>query len=359
MIDVLRLVAGFVALVAGGELLVRGASGLAAVARVSPLVIGLTVVALGTSSPELAVCLQSAFAGRAEIAVGNVIGSNIFNVLLVLGLTATIAPLVVSSRVVRLDVPLMIGASFLIGFFALDGVVSRVEGLIAFGVAVAYTVWSIVESRREKAEVVDEFSREFAPKESPTLRRVVLLVVYVVSGLVLLAFGADWLVAGASAIARRLGTSDLVIGLTIVAAGTSLPEVVASVVATIRGERDIAVGNVVGSNLFNLLVVLGLGSAIVPGGMPVSQQALTFDLPIMIAVTAACLPIFFTGHRIDRWEGVLLLFYYVAYTTCLVLSSTSPELVSTFGVVLFGFVVPLTVVGLGISLWRCLRPSGP
>ena len=352
LLPVLAVVAGFGLLIAGGDLLVRGASRLAAAVGISPLVIGLTVVAFGTSAPELAVSVQASFSGQADIAVGNVVGSNIFNVLLILGLSALIAPLVVSSQLVRLDVPLMILASVALWVLALDGEVGRVDGVLLFGTLVIYTCWSIVQSRRESTAVKEEFDTEYGidtpPSRMDTFKQLGLIVV----GLVLLGIGANWLVSGASTIARGLGVPELLIGLTIVAAGTSLPEVAASVMASIKGERDIAVGNVVGSNLFNILCVLGLSAIVSPAGVPVAETALSFDLPVMIVVAVVCLPIFFTGGEIARWEGAVLLGYFVAYITYLILAATQSSLTKSFGVLMLGFVVPLTVLTIAVSVYR-------
>ncbi|HUP23913.1 MAG TPA: calcium/sodium antiporter, partial [Thermoanaerobaculia bacterium] len=337
---------GLVLLVVGAEALVRGASRLALAFGISPLVIGLTVVAFGTSAPELAVSVTSSLGGAADVAVGNVVGSNIFNVLFILGLSALIVPLAVAQQLVRLDVPLMIAASLLLVLFGRNGQVSQGEGVVLFLGIVSYTVFLIRQSRREGKPVAgepvgtgdpvaeDPVAREYqetfgegAPKRS---RQWVLDIGLVLGGLALLVLGGRWLVDGAVTFARLLGVSELVIGLTIVAAGTSLPEVATSIVAAVRGERDIAVGNVVGSNLFNILCVLGLASAVTPGGLPVSAGALRFDIPVMVAVAVACLPIFLTGHVIARWEGGLFLGYYLAYVLYLVLVATGHELLGPF-----------------------------
>ena len=344
---------GLVALVAGGELLVRGASRLAAIAGISPLVIGLTVVAFGTSAPELAVSIKSSLAGTTDIAVGNVVGSNIFNVLFILGLSALISPLVVSSQLIRIDVPLMIGASVLTLVLALDGSIGRVDGALLASAIVAYTVFLVRQSRRETAAVATEYEEAFAGAEEQ--RRPVLDVLSIVAGLGMLVVGARWLVQAAVGAASALGVSELVIGLTVVAAGTSLPEVATSVLATIRGERDIAVGNVVGSNIFNLFAVLGIGSLVAPAGVPVSGGALTFDIPVMTAVAVATLPIFFTGHTIARWEGAVLLGYYVGYTGYLVLDAAAHPATEALGTAVVWFVLPLTVLTLVVSLRRAVR----
>jgi cation:H+ antiporter len=352
---IVALVVGLVVLVAGGELLVRGASSLAAAARISPLVIGLTVVAFGTSSPELAVTMRSAFAGQTDLAVGNVVGSNICNVLLILGLSAMIAPLVVSAQLVRLDVPLMIGASVLMLLLGLDGTVGRLDGLLMFGALVAYVVWSIRQSRKERKAIVDEFAAHLPRPDGGSLGQIALQLLLVATGLVLLTVGANWLIDGAVGIARKFGLSELMIGLTILAVGTSLPEVAASVIAAIRGERDIAVGNVVGSNLFNILGVLGLSALVAPNAIAVAPAALQFDIPVMIAVAIACLPVFFTGHLIARWEGAMFFAYYVAYVAYLVLAATRATVTREFEIVMGVFVLPLTVVTLIVGVVRAFR----
>jgi len=291
---------GLVGLIIGAELLVRGASRLAIGFGISPLVVGLTVVAFGTSSPELAVSTGSALSGQADIALGNVVGSNIFNVLFILGLSASIGTLVVAQQLIRLDVPLMIGVAILPLLLGLDGKIGRLDGLLLFAGIVAYIVFAIRQSRKETKEIEAEYDHEFGQGGGMGPRQAVIQIALVIAGLALLVVGARWLVNGAVALARSLGLSELIIGLTIIAAGTSLPEVATSVIASLRGERDIAVGNVVGSNIFNILAVLGLTAAVAPEGVTVPVAALRFDIPFMIAVSVACLPIFFTGYRIAR-----------------------------------------------------------
>jgi cation:H+ antiporter len=216
-------------------------------------------------------------------------------------------------------------------------------------------VWAVYQSRRETAEARREFEQEYPIPERVSWRQVGRQIGLVLLGLVLLTVGARWLVDGASTIARLLGMSELLIGLTIVALGTSLPEVAASVLASWRGERDIAVGNVIGSNLFNILCVLGLAAAVSPQGVAVSASAIRFDIPVMIAVAVVCLPIFFTGQRIARWEGALFLGYYVAYTLYVVLSETRPAMSRTLGEVMWTVVIPLTAVTLLLSLLGTVR----
>ncbi|MFO7635592.1 MAG: calcium/sodium antiporter [Caldilinea sp.] len=352
-ITISLIAGGLIILVIGAEVLVRGASRLAAALGISPLVIGLTVVAFGTSSPELAVSLQSALNGQPDLAVGNVVGSNILNVLLILGLSALITPLIVAQQLVRLDVPIMIGASVLVWVLALNGVISRIEGTVLFALMVAYLTFLIWQSRREQNPAVTaEYEQEFTVGESKTRKRFMLNIFFVVIGLAMLILGSRFFVQGASDLARTFGMSELVIGLTIVALGTSLPEVAASLMAAIKGERDIAVGNVVGSNLFNLLSVLALTAVIAPGGVPVSPGALNLDIPFMVAVAFACLPIFVTRNLIARWEGAVFFGYYLAYTAYLLLDAAGHPSATQYRDFMLIFVVPLTVLTLAVSLWR-------
>jgi cation:H+ antiporter len=311
------LIGGFVALMFGAEILVRGASRLAAAVGISPLVIGLTVVAFGTSAPELAINIQAAFTGQGDIALGNVVGSNIMNILVILGLSALVIPLVVNQQLIRQDVPLMIGITLLAWWMASDGVLSRQDGFILFSGLVIYITYSIIQSRREtNAEVKQEYEQEYAAKEKSTPRSIAINIGQILVGLVGLTFGSDWLVDGAVRLANFFGVSEMVIGLTIVAIGTSLPELATSIVAAMRNERDIAVGNVVGSNIFNIMSVLGLTSLIAPNGIPIPASALAFDIPVMVAVTIICLPVFFSGGlTIERWEGFMFIGLYAVYVT--------------------------------------------
>jgi cation:H+ antiporter len=351
----LLLIAGLVVLVIGADLLVRGASRLALRFGISPLVIGLTVVAFGTSAPELAVSVQSGLDGQADIAVGNVVGSNIFNVLAVLGLSALIAPLVVHQQLVRFEVPLVVGLSVLVLLMTRDGRIGLLDGLLLVSGLVAYTALVVRQSRREAAAVEAEYAREFGAAPSGWLARLPVQIALILAGLGLLVLGASWLVDSAVAIARALEISEAVIGLTIVAAGTSFPELATSVVATIRGERDIAVGNVVGSSVFNLLGILGIAALATPGGLTVAPGLVYFDIPVMIAVAFACLPIFASGNRIARWEGALFLVYYAIYIAYLVLAATEHAALERFGATMLGFVLPLTGVTL-LVLWAQQRP---
>ena len=351
--DVILFLTGLIFLLAGGSLLVRGASHLGGLVGIPPLIIGLTVVAFGTSAPELAVSVQSALAGRADLALGNVVGSNIFNVLFILGVSATITPLVISRQLLRLDVPIMIGAGFLVLVLGLDQRIGRIDGAVLVLGIVSYTAFLIYHGRKEVLTQPPPVQQE--SKRRNAIADVALQMGFILAGLALLVVGARWLVSSAVAIATALGVSELVIGLTIVAAGTSLPEVATSVIASVRGERDIAVGNVVGSNIFNILAVLGFTGLVAPEGIRVSTAALYFDMPLMIAVAVACLPIFFTGKVIARWEGLLFLAYYGAYSIYIVLQSTHHDLLPIYSLTMMLFVAPITVVTLVVVSWRAVR----
>lgn len=355
LIPVFLIIAGLLVLIAGGEALVRGAAALAAAVRISPLVIGLTVVAFGTSAPELAVGVRSAWTGQADLAIGNIVGSNITNVLLILGLSALAAPLTVASQLIRLDVPVMIAASCAMLAMGLDGTISRLDGCVLFVFEICYTAWLIRQSSAESEVVKAEFCMQVSICAPKAVGRLLIHFGLMGLGLALLAFGSHWVVTGAVDVAQLIGVEELTIGLTVVAVGTSLPELVTSVVASVRGQRDIAVGNIVGSNVFNILCVLGLSSIVAPNGIGVSSTALRSDIPVMIAVAVACLPIFFTGNLIARWEGGLLVAYYFAYTAYLVMAAMQAATTRTFGMIMIAFVIPLTAVTLVVCIVRAVR----
>lgn len=350
MTTILLFIAGLALLIAGAELLVRGASALALKMGMSSLVIGLTVVAFGTSAPELAISLESAYADQADLMLGNVIGSNIFNVLFILGISAIITPLVVARKLVRLDVPFMILVSIILYVMALNGAISTWEGGILFGGLVVYISYLIYQSRTEQQADEPEI-----PTADASQTHWLWHMLWIVTGLFLLVLGAQWLVDSSVVFAEYLGLSSLVIGLTIVAAGTSLPEVATSVVASLKGERDIAVGNIVGSNIFNVMLIIGLTAFIYPHEIPVSPGIIGFDLPVMIAVSVACLPIFFTGHLIERWEGILFFAYYIIFTTYLIMMAAEHHLLPLFNQAMAWFVIPLTVITIAVIVVRQLR----
>jgi cation:H+ antiporter len=360
MFHLFLFVAGLVGLVLGANLLVRGASQLALSFGISPLVVGLTIVALGTSAPEIAVSVASVLEGKTDMAVGNVVGSNIFNILFILGLSALIVPLVVNRQLIRQEVPIMFGVTALVVLLSFDGQLVFWEGVLLLVLLVAYTTFLVVQSRRESAaartasESVDEFEAELhaAPAgawDSKLPAQLALMGV----GLVLLVFGSEGLVTAAVFFAKALGVSDVVIALTIVAAGTSMPEVATSITAALKGERDIAVGNVVGSNIFNILGCLGLSGVVAGGaGLVVAPSLLAFDMWVMLAVALACLPMFITGGEIARWEGGIFAGYYVAYVAYLILAAQQHDALGSFSSVMLSFVVPLTLITLVVSVVR-------
>lgn len=351
---VLLLIVGLAVLALGAELLVRGASRMAIGAGVSPLVVGLTVVAYGTSTPELVVSTLASLRGQNDIAVANVVGSNIFNVLLILGLAALVAPLTIHRQVWRREVPIMIGASIVLVLFGLDGRIGLLEALLLLAGIVAYSAHSIVASRRETAAAQAEAAHATG-LDLPARTGWAVSVLLVAAGLGGLVLGARWFVDGAVQVARSLAVSEVVIGLTIVAAGTSLPEVATSIVATIRGERDIAVGNVVGSNIYNILAILGVSGLVAGGRLTVHPSLVAFDLPFMLAVAIATLPLFFTQRKLARWEGALFFAYYAAYTVYVVLRSTEHDALPWFSTVMWEFVLPITGVTLAVLAWRAIR----
>ena len=302
----LFLVLGLIALFIGAEGLIRGASALALRVGITPLVVGLTVVAFGTSTPELVVSLKAALIGNSSISLGNVVGSNIANIALILGISAIIKPLDVHANVIRREIPIMIGLSILLIALLIDGELSLIDGIIFVAGIVTYTIVNISMARKEKnAEVENEFKEGLKTKLG-----VPVSIVLVVGGLGLMILGANLFVTSAVSIAKAIGVSDAIIGLTIVAIGTSLPELITSIVASYKNESDIAIGNVVGSNIFNILGILGI-TAIV---MPLSSAGISsIDFGVMLFTAMILLPLSKTGFRISRSEGIVLLIGYIIY----------------------------------------------
>ena len=348
---ILLFLAGLGFLIIGAEAMVKGASRLAAILGISPLVIGLTVVAFGTSSPELAVSIKSSLSGQESIAVGNVVGSNIFNILFILGLSSLIAPLFVSQQLVKLDVPLMIVLSAMVLILSLDDKFSHTDGFILV-TGLAIYLWILISlSQKARQKIKKEHNKAVKTEISDWAKHIGL----VMGGLLLLVLGSHWFVKSAVSFANYLGISELIVALTMVAAGTSLPEVVTSVIAGIRGERDIAVGNIVGSNIFNIMGVLGFATIFSPTGIEVSPAVIGFDIPVMLVVALACLPVFFTGGVISRKEGLLFLIYYLAYTLYLILAAAHHDALPVFSAVMLYFVIPLTAITLMTITWREFR----
>lgn len=349
---ILLFISGLILLILGAEILVRGASKAASALGISPLIVGLTVVAFGTSAPELAVSIGGALTGQADIALGNVVGSNIFNVLFILGLSAIIVPLTVSHQIIRFDVPMMITVSVMVLLLSFDYAISQFDGFLLVIGLIVYVGVLIVMSLKAHAANKESGRKPETIEHSDDSITWPLNIFFVIAGLALLVLCSRWFVSGAVSFARTLGVSELIVGLTIVAAGTSMPEVVTSIIAAIRGERDIAVGNVVGSNIFNILGVLGISSILAPSGISVSSSILAFDIPLMIAVAIACLPIFFTKGAISRWEGALFMSYYIAYTMYLVFNATQHELLPVFNNVMLYFAIPITVVTIIVVIFQ-------
>ena len=341
---VLLLIAGLIALVAGAEALVRGASKLAISLGVSPLVVGLTVVAFGTSAPEAAVSVGAVVGGTTDLAIGNVIGSNIFNILMILGLSALVKPLIVHAQIVRQELPVMIGASILLVLFVLDGRLQVAEAVLLLLGVVAYTTFLVRQSRSATKKTQAEFAEVVEEPSSGWDRHWSVQLLLIAAGLALLVFGSDLLVTAAVTIAKSLGVSDLVIGLTIIAAGTSLPEVATSILAAMRGQRDIAVGNVIGSNTFNLLFCLGAAGVASPDGLGVTPHVLGLDLWVMLGVAALTIPLFIPGYVVTRANALLLIAAYVAYTAYLVLDAQANPAAASLGDALMRYAMPAMVI---------------
>lgn len=342
-LDILFVIAGLALLILGGEALVRGAGTLAARAGISPLVIGLVVVSAATSAPELAVSVGAVLNGEPDLAVGNVIGSNIANILLILGVAAVLSPLAIKTSLLKFDMPIMLGLSFLLLIVSLDGVLSFFDGALLFAAVALHSTASVAIGKRETARATRESEQNPENEKPDPLWLAILLVI---AGIGILVGGSQLLVMGAVNVATALGVSSLVIGLTVVAIGTSLPELATAVVAIRRGETDMAVGNVVGSNIFNIGLVLGLPAMMFGEGIPIAPAVIAIDLPLMLAASVALLPIAFTGFAIARWEGAVFLGLYVTYTAYLILDSTGHDAAVGLNGVMLGFVLPLLVVAL-------------
>ena len=340
------MLGGLVLLVAGAQLLVRCAEHIAAKLKVRPLLIGLTVVAMGSSAPQMTVSLQAAFNDTADIAVGSVIGSNIFNILVTLGLSALIIPLRVSRQLVRIDIPLMILASAMVFTLALNHQLDRLDGVLLLGGLLIYLLLLLHQSRH---------SGHHHPHHDrpPTswLRTLSLMG----CALLLLGVAGHLLLGAALEVASELGLSERIIGLTIVAVSTSLPELATSLIAAFRGQREIAVGNVIGSNVFNLLGVLGLTALLAPSPLSVSPNALAFDLPVMLGVAALCLPVFYSGYRVTRVEGLLFLGLYLAYGLHVVSFTTGMPLASKLEHLMLFYILPALLVGVLLNAVRAWR----
>jgi len=320
MTNGLMIVGGLVALIAGAEVLVRAGTSLASSLGIRPIMIGLTVVSLGTSVPELAVGIGAARGGNGGLAIGNIVGANLVNILFVLGLSAALVPIALERATLRFDLPVMTSAALLLYLLSIDGELTRLDGVILLLGAVAYTAGLVRIGRRETADMAAGSATGVAgaaDRDRP-LRQVLLLLV----ALAVVVVGAELLVDGAVSIARSLGVSDAVIGLTIVALGTTAPELVTTVASTLRGDRDLAIGNLIGSSIYNLCAILGLTVLVAPHGVPVPHEVLAADLVLLVVATAAAVPVFVTGSRISRIEGGLFVACYMGYLAWLLLTRT-------------------------------------
>ena len=352
---IVMFVGGLALVLVAADVLVRGASKLARLAGVSTLVVGLTVVAFGSSAPEIAAGLVAAWRDQGDLAVGNVVGSNIFNILAVLGITALLRPMAVAGSLVRFDVPVMVGTSATVLLISWDGNISKFEGAVLLAGLGVYLWFTLRDARDKEAADPDateeETDAERRQRQGTALFSSLGLVVVGLAGIIL---GSRWMVTGAVQIAEHFGLSELIIGLTIVAAGTGMPELATSAVAAWKGEQGMAVGNLVGSNIFNVLGVLGAVGAFSPNLIPVPAVALRFDIPVMIAVALILVPIFYSKN-VARWQGGMLFGYYLAYLLFLVLGATRHDALRPLGTVMLGIVLPATLLMVTASAFRTWR----
>lgn len=303
--SVTLLVLSLFALYIGAGWLVKGSTEIALKAKISNLVIGLTIVAFGTSAPELVVSLNATLSGQGDISVGNIIGSNIFNIAAILGISAVIQPLQAKRQLTRLDIPILIVATVVFTLLFWNGTLGRLEGCLFLAGIILYTIFSLYYSRKHEKKV-EELAGELEKQPEAWYKD----VMYIVGGLVILIFASNLLVNNAVSIAQELGVSEAVIGLTIVAAGTSLPELATSVVSALKKNPDIAIGNIVGSNLFNILAIAGTSSMVKP---IVAKNVNYVDLLVMLGLTLLLLPLVKSGQKISRAEGWALIVVYLCY----------------------------------------------
>ncbi|MBD8023881.1 calcium/sodium antiporter [Microbacterium gallinarum] len=323
MIPLLVVALGLIALIVGAELVVRYGAKLARRMGIPPIIIGLTVVSIGTSAPELAVGIDAVRSGAGSLAIGNIVGTNMVNLLLILGMSAAIRPIVMHAQTLKLDLPAMAAASVLLFLLSFDRALSVLDGVLLFVAALVYMALLVLFTRRESTRVLAEYEHEYPRQDVHGSRRwAVVEAALLALGIVVIVFGADWLVRGAVELAAAAGVSNALIGLTIVAIGTSAPELATTIVATIRDDRDIAVGNLIGSSIFNLTFILGASLFFAPGQVAVEPSLAYIDMPIMVLVSLLCVPVFLTGRRVTRVEGVLFVVAYAVYLTYLIVART-------------------------------------
>lgn len=319
MIDALLVIGGLLALLGGAELVVRAGTGLATRLAVRPIIIGLTVVSVGTSVPELAIGIDAALNGSPNLAIGNIVGTNLINFLFILGLSALLIPIAIDRRTLKFDLPAMIAVTLALFLMSLDGMLTRLDGALLLAGAVAYTLGLMRVSRRETADVDEDYTGAVSASSERRLTRIGLSLML---GLALVVGGAELLVEGAVSAAHALGVSDAVVGLTVIAIGTSAPELVTTIMSTVRGDRDIAIGNLLGSSIYNIAAVLGLTVLVAPHGVPVSEEVRNADLVLLVATMVAALPVLVSGARITRTEGGLFVATYLGYLAWLLLTRT-------------------------------------
>lgn len=308
--DILLLLGGLVLLVAAGEILVRGAAGLALKANISPMMVGLTVVSIGTSAPELFASVRAALEGNPGLAVGNVVGSNIANLALVLGITAMIRPIGVTKSLLKFDGPIMVFATLIFIAFAWNLELSSLEGIILVSLLIAFIGSLIYRSRKEKKEQ-DELESDVKDLVEYQSKGYPLLLGLIVAGCIGLYFGSEWFIEGARNIASSMGVSDYIIGVTVVAFGTSVPELVASAIAALRNQADLSIGNLIGSNIFNIFSVVGITSIVSP--LPVNKDLMGLDIWWMLGIAIIIFPIMRSGFKVSRWQGLFMVLLYISY----------------------------------------------
>lgn len=348
---IIQFVLGLVILISGAELLVRGASRFATTIGISPLIIGLTIVAFGTSSPEFVVSLKAGLSGYSDISIGNVVGSNVFNVLFILGISAIIRPLFVSHQLIRLDVPIMLLSAIMVFILGFNGSMDRLDGTFLTVGVIVYTFYLLKMSKKPDLEDKDAFKQ----RETFSLKALLINLAFILTGLGMLILGTNWFINGSIFISDAMGVSQRVIGLTIVAAGTSLPELATSIIAAIRNEQDIAVGNIVGSNIFNVLGVLGVTCMASPQSIPLTDNILYFDVLVMIAISIVCLPFFTTGHKIARWEGIYFIIQYTIYIAILIYRTESRPIYKPVWIASFLFILPAVTITIATIVMRKFR----
>jgi cation:H+ antiporter len=317
-----HLMLGLAVLILGAELLTRGGTALAQHLRVPPVVIGLTVVAIGTSTPELAVGIDAAITGNGPLAVGNIAGTNTVNVLLILGLSALIHPLALRSQTICMDLPVMILAALMMLAMSLDGRLSRLDGAVLVCCGIGYTLLVIRTAARESRAVRVEFAKEYRQPRgaSSGARSAVASAAALAGGIAIIVVGADIFVDAAVALARIWGVSDAFIGLTVVAIGTSAPELVTTLLSTLKRERDIAIGNLLGSSVYNIYAILGITCLVPAAGVPVPPELIWVDIPVMALVALVCAPTFLSGREVSRMEAAMFVGSYLAYLAYLLLT---------------------------------------